>query len=228
MIGVTRAGGRVVGVRCADGAEVRADAVVFNGDSLALARMLGSSPVGRRAPRSASGLALMLALRGRPPGRPHHEITFPADYDAELDDLFVERRPVRDPTVYVSAPGATDQAGGPEAGEDLFVLVNAPSGVARVDWDAEAQRIVDRLGIRDRVVGMRVRSPDDLALQTGALGGAIYGPATHGRLGALRRPGHRVRGVSGLWRVGGTAHPGGGIPLVLLGAATVAREVGPP
>jgi len=35
-----------------------------------------------------------------------------------------------------------------------------------------------------------------------------------------------VRGVRGLVRVGGTAHPGGGLPLVLLGGALAARELG--
>jgi phytoene dehydrogenase-like protein len=36
-----------------------------------------------------------------------------------------------------------------------------------------------------------------------------------------------VTGVRGLWRAGGTAHPGGGLPLVALGAARVARAIGP-
>jgi len=51
--------------------------------------------------------------------------------------------------------------------------------------------------------------------------------APHGRLGTLRRPGGRLRGVPGLWLAGGTVHPGGGLPLVALGAAGVAREIGP-
>ena len=55
--------------------------------------------------------------------------------------------------------------------------------------------------------------------------GPIYGRAPHGRLGTLKRPGQR--GAGGSWRVGGTVHPGGGLPLVMLGAATVAREIGP-
>ena len=69
------------------------------------------------------------------------------------------------------------------------------------------------------------RTPADLERETGALGGAIYGIAPHGRLGTLRRPPNAVRGVRGLWRVGGTTHPGGGLPLVLLSGATVAAEI---
>jgi phytoene desaturase len=224
-VGVVRHGRRAAGVRLEGGRAVAADVVVWDGDALALRRALRGGRTGRRASRSSSGLAVMLAVQGRDAGRPHHEITFPADYDAEFDDLFLARRPVRDPTVYVSAPVATDPDAEPPGQEGLFVLVNAPTG-ARADWEAEADRVVARLGLGDRVLARHVRSPVDLERETGALGGAIYGTATHGRLGALRRPGPRVAGVPGLWRVGGTAHPGGGLPLVMLGAASVAREVG--
>jgi phytoene desaturase len=221
---VERDGGRVRAVRTADGG-VAADAVVWNGDAKALDAALGVPARLRPRGRSSSGLALMLALRGRDPGRAHHEIRFPTDYDAELDDLFVRRRPVRNPTVNLSAPSVTDAVGAPAGHEALFVLVNAPSHV-RADWAAEADRVVARLGLRERVLARSIRSPDDLQRETGALGGAIYGAAPRGRLGSLRRPGHRVRGVQGLYRVGGTAHPGGGLPLVMLGAQQVAREIG--
>jgi len=162
-------------------------------------------------------------LRGRTPGLAHHEIRFPADPDAEFDDVFAHRRPVRDPTIYVSAPGVTDA----EPAEAWFVLVNAPAIGAAADWDAEARAVVDRLGVRERVVELVTRTPADLAADTGAVGGAIYGAAPHGRLGALRRPGQRLRGVDGLWLAGGTVHPGGGLPLVALGGRTVARGIGP-
>ena len=177
--------------------------------------------------RSLSGLALMLGLRGRTPDLAHHTIIFPADYDAEFDDLFRHRRPVRDPAVYVSASCATDPAEAPPDAENWFVLVNAPAIGDGADWDAEAERVIDRLGVRDRIVARAVRSPADLEHETGAVAGAIYGAAPHGRLGTLRKPPARVRGIRGLWLTGGTVHPGGGLPLVLLGAATVAREIGP-
>jgi phytoene desaturase len=216
-------GAGVRGVATADGL-ARADVVVWNGDALALERMLRRGGAAGRG-RSCSGLAIMLALRGRERGRAHHEIRFPPRYDPELDDLFVRRRPVRDPTIYVCAPWVTDPRGAPAGLEGLFVLANAPSHVA-ADWEREADAVVERLGVGDRVAARCVRSPGELERETGALGGAIYGAAPRGRLGSLRRPGHRVRGVRGLYRVGGTVHPGGGLPLVMLGARLVAGEVG--
>ena len=224
VTGVVRVGHRRAGgVRTAGGI-VAADHVVWNGDARALSRQLDGGHRTRRE-RSLSGLALMLAVDGRTPGHVHHEIRFPASYDAEMDDLFVFHRPVRDPTLYVSTSSVTSPDEAPADSENWFVLANAPTGVA-ADWEAEADRVVARLGVGARVRARAVRSPADLEAETGALGGAIYGDAPHGRLGSVGRPGHRVRGVRNLWRVGGTAHPGGGLPLVMLGGALVAREIG--
>jgi phytoene desaturase len=211
-------GGRARGVETDAGA-LEADAVVWNGDAGALGRRRAG------AERSLSGLALMLGLRGRTPDLVHHAIAFPADYDAEFDDVFVHRRPVRDPTVYVSASCATDPAEAPAGAENWFVLVNAPAVGAGADWAAEQERLIDRLGVRDRLVTAVRRSPADLEAETGAVGGAIYGAAPHGRLGTLRRPANAARGARGLWLAGGTTHPGGGLPLVALSGALVAREI---
>ena len=201
-----------------DAGLVRADAVVAALDAEVVRRDLLGRPLPAREP-SLSGLALMLGLRGRTPGLVHHAITFPADYDAEFDAVF-GGRPARDPTVYVSASCATDPG---ETPENWFVLVNAPS-TGEADWEAEAERLIDRLGVRDRIAARALRSPADLARETGAR--SIYGVAPHGRLGTLKRPATTVRGVDGLWLTGGTVHPGGGLPLVALGAATTARALG--
>ena len=224
VAGVVRRGRHVAGVRTADGEAVAADVVCWNGDALALDQALKGA-VPDPPERSVSGLALLLALRGRTPGLVHHEIRFPRSYHREHDDLFVHRRVPEDPTLYVSTSCATTPSEAPADGENWFVLANAPAGVD-ADWDAEADRIVHRLGVGDRVAARHVRSPASLEQETGAVGGAIYGAAPHGRLGTLKRPAPPVRGVHGLFRVGGTTHPGGGLPLVALSGELVAREVG--
>jgi len=219
-------GRRARGVSTAAG-PVDADAVVWSGDALALDRLLGR-PALPAPERSLSGFALMLGLRGETPGLVHHQIEFPADYDAEFDDVFVTRRLVRDPTLYVSASCVSDPSQAPPGDENWFVLVNAPAGAPESEAGAYEQTLIDRLGVRERIaVGAR-RTPADLERLTGAVAGSIYGGATHGRLGTLRRPGPVVRGVAGLYRAGGTAHPGGGLPLVALGGAVVANLIGPP
>lgn len=237
------AGGRVAGVRLADGTRRRADVVVANADAaVTLDRLLPRQVTRRarrrlhRAPRSLSGFALLLGVRGRTPGLRHHTVLFPRDYDAEFDALFGPRpRLVADPTLYVSAP--PDPAVAPAGHEAWFVLVNAPR-TDQVDWtrpglrDAYARRLVDLLAargldVRDRIVVQRTRTPADLSADTGAPHGAIYGTAANGPLAAFLRPPNEGP-VAGLFLVGGSSHPGGGLPLVLLSARIVAGLVGRP
>jgi phytoene desaturase len=244
-------GGRAAGVRLADGEPVPADVVVCNADATALYRDLlpPTAPVGRaraalrRVTPSSSGFVLLLALRGRTPGLAHHTVLFPDDYDAEFDALFGTRttppRPVADPTVYVSAPD--DPATRPDdASESWFVLVNAPrhDPAGGVDWDepglagSYADRVLATLAgrgldVRDRVRWRVVRTPADLARETGSPGGSIYGTSSNGARAAFLRPGNAAA-LPGLFLVGGSAHPGGGLPLVTLSAEIVAGLVGPP
>ena len=60
-------------------------------------------------------------------------------------------------------------------------------------------------------------SPRDFARLFPATGGALYGPASHGMTSAFARPGCRTA-VPGLYVVGGSAHPGAGVPMVALSA----------
>jgi phytoene desaturase len=240
------------GVRLADGTRLRCDVVVANADAAHIYHELLAGPPGelgrrrlRRGVPSLSGVVLLLALRGRTPGLRHHTVLFPSDYDDEFDSIFgVGRhrgvcRPPWDPTVYISAPD--DPATRPDdAHEAWFVLVNAPrhrpgDPAQGVDWDlpALADRYADRildvmaargLDVRDRVLWREVRTPADLARATRSPGGSIYGTSSNGARSAFLRPAN-TSNVEGLYLVGGSSHPGGGIPLVGLGARIVSDLV---
>jgi phytoene desaturase len=221
-------GGRATAVET-EGETIPCDAVVANVDALALHRDLLGRPRSDPGERSLSGFALMLCVEDAHPDLVHHNILFPADYDAEFDDVFRARRPVRDPTLYLGVSSKTDPDEAAEGGENWFVLVNAPSVGAGADWDAYERHVLDRLvvrGLEPAIAHRAQRSPADLERETGAPGGAIYGRAPHGRLGSLKRPGNFPRAPGGLYLVGGTTHPGGGLPLVVLSARIVAKEVG--
>ena len=241
-------GGRAAGVRLAGGGSLPADVVVSGVDAGVLYG--GLLPAGRRTAAvrrdlargtpSLSGFVLLIALRGRTPGLGHHTVLFPEDYDAEFDAVFGwsgRPRPVADPTVYISAPD--DPALRPDdAAESWFVLVNAPrhDPGRGVDWDEPG--LADRyaghvlevmarrgLDVRDRVRWCVARTPADLARETGSPGGSIYGTSSNGARAAFLRPGN-ASPVPGLFLVGGSAHPGGGLPLVLMSAEIVADLIG--
>lgn len=241
---VLTAGGRARGVRV-DGREVTADVVICNADAETLygALLPAGAAAGMRrrvarTPRSMAGFVMLLGLDAAGPRPPAHRVYFPHDYDAEFDAIFGRRpRPVGDPTVYVHAPD--DPALRPDDhSEGWFVMVNAPThdpGTG-VDWDAPGLRerytrhLLGVLATRGVDIDGRIRfietlTPADLQRRTGAPGGAIYGTASHGPRAALRRPANRSP-VPGLYLVGGSAHPGGGIPLVLMSAEIVVGLIG--
>ena len=247
-VGVTvRTGSRVrrilqpvTGVLLADGATVPADLVVANADAAHVYADLVDCARARRrlakATPSLSGFLMLLAVEGRTPGLAQHNVLFPLDYDAEFDAVFGPgARPVEDPTLYVSVvPG-----GAPDGHEAWCVLVNAPrhgSGRGALDWRAPglASAYADRLlailarrglPVADRVLWREIRTPADLESGTGAVGGAIYGTSSNGPAAAFLRPANRSP-VPGLFLVGGSSHPGGGLPLVVLSAKIVSGLIG--
>ncbi|MGI8536791.1 MAG: phytoene desaturase family protein [Mycobacteriales bacterium] len=243
VVRIETAGGRVCGVLLADGSRLPADVVVANVDAAQVYGSLVRAPAAARrlarATPSLAGFVLLLAVQGRTAGLAHHNILFPANYDAEFDAVFGDRAaPVADPTLYVSAPD--DPAVRPDGCEAWFVLVNAPrhgTGRGAVDWctpglaTTYAESLLDLLGsrglpVRERVLWSQALSPAHLEQRTGAPGGAIYGTSSNSAAAAFLRPANRSP-VPGLFLVGGSAHPGGGLPLVALSAQITAGLIGP-
>jgi phytoene desaturase len=234
---ITDAAG-VTGVETTEGERIAADIVVANSDADTLYSKLIDDPRGRkplrtlrRATPSLSGFVLLLALRGRTPGLQHHNVWFPEDYDAEFDAIF-RGRPVTDPTIYVCAPD--DPRMRPdEDHESWFVLVNAPRN-GPVDWDSLRDSYADHVlevmarrgfDVRDRILWREVRTPADLERAVRAPGGSIYGTSSNGIRAAFLRPAN-ISPVPGLYLVGGSSHPGGGLPLVGISADIVAESIG--
>ena len=218
--------GQVTGVRLQEGRRIRAQAVLFNGDASTLGALLGEDEIPPTNGRSLSGLVLLFGLRERIPGLRHHTVVFSADYRAEFEALFRERIFPPDPTVYVNAPG--DPTLAPAGGQALFVMANAPA-CSTEQWSeqviADAKRRVlarlQRAGMPDleaRAAVSSVRHPGDFELRYLAPGGSIYGESSHGWRRAFLRPPNRSRRLRGLYCAGGSFHPGGGVPMVLLSA----------
>jgi phytoene desaturase len=240
VAGIRTSAGRATGVELRSGEVVPADVVVSDVDALTLYRDLLPTParLGGLADRSLAGFVLLLGVRGETPELAHHTVFFPRNYDAEFDAVFgspatgARARPASDPTIFVTR--AEDPAVHPPGTEAWFVLVNAPrhgTSYGAVDWrrpglaEAYAAHILDRLAergpdVRDRLLFAETRTPADLAQSAGAPGGTIYGTA-----GGLLRPGNRGP-VDGLYLVGGSTHPGGGLPMVTLSAKIVADAIG--
>jgi phytoene desaturase len=226
---IERNNGRVSGVRLADGECIKADVVVMNGDASHTPRLLGETTSGALAPaeRSMSGFVMLLGVGRRLPALAHHTVCFSADYRREFDELIVERRFPTDPTVYVNMPSHSDRRVAPTNGETLFVMANAPADAeawGELQIEEARRRVFARLRrsrlpeIESHIEVSDVWTPARIASRYAMPGGAIYGTHSHGWRHAFLRPPNRERRIKGFYRVGGSTHPGGGTPTVLLSA----------
>jgi phytoene desaturase len=234
------------GVELVAGDIIRADVVISNVDIATTYRYLVPAearprPVVERLARlepSLSGFVLLVGTDCQYEQLLHHNIYFSNNYRQEFRDIFTDLVAPSDPTIYVCAASRTDPTQAPPGHENLFILVNAPYLSDAFSWEAEREHYrnlvlgkLERMGLaglREHIVFEQCITPDDLATRYGAQRGAIYGFAANSLFAPFQRPQNRARDLPGLYFVGGSVHPGGGLPLVMLSgkitAGLVARD----
>ena len=224
-------GGRVRGVVLVDGTELAADVVVANVDAEHLYTDLVPDATAarrvRRAERSTSGFAICAGVRGLTPGLTHHNVWFAADERGEFEAIRRGELP-DDPTIYACVSAVTDPSQAPDGCENWFLLLNTPPG-AEIDRERGIDVVLGRLArhgirLRERIEFVHTMTPSDIATRYRSPGGAIYGTSSDGMRAAFSRPANRGT-QAGLYLVGGSSHPGGGLPLVLTSARIVAAMI---
>jgi phytoene dehydrogenase-like protein len=81
------------------------------------------------------------------------------------------------------------------------------------------QKLASTAGMKDlesRIVYENALTPQGIHNRYHVLDGAIYGLASHGRYLGAFKPSNRSPDVPGLYLSGGAAHPGPGMPMVLM------------
>jgi phytoene desaturase len=188
-----------------------------------------------RQERSTSALIFYWAMNRRFDELDLHNIFFSSDYPAEFRALG-KGVVTTDPTVYLFASSRAVPSDAPEGMDNWFVMINVPYDRGQ-DWSkvvSEARgniirKLSNRLGynIEDEIGAERVLDPPLIEKLTDSSRGALYGSSSNSRFAAFRRH-PNVKGKYGnLWFVGGSVHPGGGIPLCLA-SAKIACDMIPP
>lgn len=225
--------GSISGVRTRDGEEIPLGAVISNCDSVRTHRELLAGPINaafqqrRNYEPACSGVVLYLGLNRRYEHLAHHNFVFSRDPGEEFKWIYQRGEPAPDPTCYLAATAASEPATAPRGGEALYVLVHTPYLRPHHDWRAmlpEYRRvIIDKLkstggldDIESRIVFEHALTPQDINDRYHVLNGAIYGLASHGRFLGAFKPGNRSPDLKGLYLAGGAAHPGPGMPMVLM------------
>lgn len=226
-------GGRATGVTTTNGETISCDAVISNCDSVRTYRELVGGAVGERFDRknkyepACSGVVLYLGLNRRYDHLLHHNFVFSKDPHEEFEYIYRKGQPAPDPTAYVCAPAISEPEVAPEGCEALYILVHTPYLRPGHDWKkmlpAYREVILDKLektagmkGLREAIVTEASLTPEGIHNRYRVLNGAIYGLASHGKFVGAFKPGNRRKEVPGLYLAGGAAHPGPGMPMVLM------------
>jgi phytoene dehydrogenase-like protein len=118
----------------------------------------------------------------------------------------------------------------PKGHENWFVMINAPENTGQ-DWHAMTaiarEHILKKIkkivgtDIEANLVFEEVANPETIERNTGSYHGSLYGLSSNNIWSAFRRHPNYLRSIKGLYFVGGSVHPGGGIPLCLASAKIV-------
>lgn len=181
--------------------------------------------------RSSSALIFYWGINKRHEELDLHNILFSDDYKNEFRQLFDEKQLPDDPTVYIFISAKAVRGDAPQGMENWFVMVNAPSEAGQ-NWQQEIPVLRERI-IRkiDRVLGIDINeellferqlNPASIEQRTGSYKGALYGNSSNNKFAAFLRHKNHTPRFRNLYFVGGSVHPGGGIPLCLSSAKMMA------
>lgn len=234
-------GKRVVGIQTSPPAPARGEVnlVISNMDVVSTFRKL--LPDARqperilRQPKSSSGLIFYWGIRREFNELGLHNILFSNDYRAEFGHLFGQNELADDPTIYLNITSKLKPDDAPAGCENWFILLNAPNNTGQ-DWDAviarARQNVIRKLShclgvdIGPLIETEAVLDPRSIESRTSSAQGALYGNSSNNRFAAFLRHANFSRQFENLFFVGGSVHPGGGIPLCLL-SAKIATELVP-
>ncbi len=167
----------------------------------------------------------------------HHQVLFSGDYRKNMDQLFREYRLPEDPSVYLQNPWKTDASLAPPGKSTLYILVPVPNNRSAISWDRVKEGfreqildLVEKRGgyknLRKAIEVERIFTPWDWEEEMDLYNGAAFSLSHNMSQMLYYRPHNRNQDVKNLYLVGGSTHPGSGLPTILLSAVITADLVG--
>jgi phytoene desaturase len=185
-------------------------------------------------PKSSSGIIFYWGIKKQFAALGLHNILFSDDYRAEFKTMFEDKTITHDPTIYINITAKLKPDDAPEGCENWFVLINAPANEGQ-NWDeiiaqtrknviAKITRILGQ-DITDLIECEDVLDPRSIETKTSSAQGALYGNSSNNRYAAFLRHANFSSKIKNLYFVGGSVHPGGGIPLAISSAKIACKYI---
>jgi phytoene desaturase len=225
-----------------DGSEVTADVIVANSDLPWVYRTLLpkglKSKMLDRMKYSCSAIGFHWGIDKTYPQLAHHNVFLSDRFREGLDKIFVDKDVSDSPSFYLHAPAGTDPSAAP-AGQDSFSFIVAtghcdPS--AHQDWEQIKQKAraglikrLKQLGMDDIEEHIKFEicyTPDKWERACNISRGAVFGSLAHNLLQmGYFRPHNQHSRYRNLFFVGGSTHPGNGIPNVLISSRLTSERI---
>ena len=233
---------RVQGIHLSDNRYFDADIVIANADlPYVYNELLPHSLYMRRINRlncTCSAIVFHWGMDTTFPQLEQHTVFVSEDYRKGIHSIFYKGASLNDPCFYVHSPVKSDPAAAPAGQDSISVIVPVPhlNGVPNNNEDDLKIRVKNAVLNRLKEEGManfesHIKFERCYAQQTwkdvfNLTHGAIFGSLSHTifQMGYLR-PHNRHHNYKNLYFVGGSTHPGNGVPMALISAKLTSEKV---
>jgi phytoene desaturase len=215
---------------------IESDRVIFNGDFPTMDKLLHrqSEEGGRKQYEPSSAcLLLYMGLDREYEGTEIHQFFMPHHLSKHLEDIFQEHRLPKDPAFYTFYPSKMDKSLAPPGKSVLYVLIPVPANIRSIEWDniePYVNQLIEQIeqrgfpNLKQAITWLKVRTPKE-AQDDGLYQGGSFGIAPTLRQSGVFRPQIKPYNINGLYAVGASVHPGGGVPIVMQGAKLLANLI---
>ena len=228
---------KTVGVKV-DGVFMASDVVVSNMDVYFTYKKLLKEEIQPKKilkqERSSSAMIFYWGIKKEFPNLGLHNIFFTNNYPKEFEHIFKLKTVFDDPTVYINISAKHQKKDAPIGSENWFVMINVPHNIDQ-NWDqirtqARAniiKKLNRNLGVdlESLIENESVLDPVLIEKNTSSYQGSLYGTSSNNQFAAFLRHANFSKKIKNLYFVGGSVHPGGGIPLALLSAKIVSEMI---
>lgn len=239
---ISVSGNKAEALQLENGTKINADIIVANADLPYVYRSL--LPDRRKAERldrmkySCSAISFHWGLDRQYPQLGHHSVFLSDAFRDGLDRIFKDKTVGDAPSFYVHAPARTDPSAAPP-GHDTFSFIVGTGHVDRTmkqDWQEIKERTraalirrLEQAGLDD--IGKHIKfeiclTPENWESYCNISRGSVFGSLAHNMMQmGYFRPHNRHSRYRNLFFVGGSTHPGNGIPNVLLSAWLTSERI---
>ena len=225
-----------------DGATKQSDLIVVNADlPYAYRNLLPDNKISARLDRktySCSAIVFHWGLSKAYPQFVHHSIFLSKDYRESLDAIFEDQSLSENPSFYIHAPVRTDPTAAPVNEDSVSVIVPIGHLDEKNPQDWEKLKKLARVEVLKRLSAEGFADLEDhikfeicytpVAWKSifNVSHGSVFGSIGHNimQMGYFR-PHNRHNRYKNLYFVGGSTHPGNGVPLVLLSAKLTSERI---